>query len=125
MQLDTTILLLMGIAVLVFAGSTLAANTAFRGLVEYQFQHHRDDWRRHGSVAGDGESRNAVGFWNLSSEMSAASLFHKWLRANPDWAVGDIRAIEDLCRMRRWWVVAVVAMLVVFLTATWSEFLTR
>ena len=125
MHLDTTILLLMGMAFLVFVGSTLAANTAFRSLVEYQFQHHRDDWSRHGSVGGAGESRNAVGFWNLSSEMSAASLFHKWLRVNPEWAVGDIHAIENLCRMRRWWVVAVVAMLVVFLTATWFELLTR
>ena len=109
MAVETMLLVILGIGFLGFAYCIMTAGASVRQLVDHQYENHRQIWISDGRPSGETASRNEVGFWNLSSTQAGASLYWRWYRETPDWAIGDIKAITLLARFRRWTTAAIGA----------------
>jgi hypothetical protein len=107
--IETILLGTLGVGFLGFACCITMAAVGFRKLADHQHEHHHRIWISDGRPSGDTASRKEVGFWNLSSSFAGGSLFWRWYRETPDWAIGDIEAVALLSRLRRWATAAIGA----------------
>ena len=131
MPVEMLPLVLAGVGLVGFAYSISMAKRFAGKLVEYQYENHRDIWISDGRPPGEGESKKEVGFGNLSSIQAGGSLFWRWYQETPDWAIGDINAVNLLARLRRWTIVAICGWIlgalglvaVIFQTGVFDSFL--
>ena len=102
-----------------FCGFTVAAGHCYRKLVDHLHAQHHDQWEREGRPDGGPGSRHEIGFWNISNHLVSASLWMRWYRVTPIWAIGDLQAIGWLSRFRRWWTAAMIMWAVAAIGFLW------
>ena len=107
-------------------GFLFAALMAFCELVDHEYLEHPKQWLMDGKPSGGPITRDAVGFWNLSSQGASGSLLWEWYWRTPSWTVGDIKAINCLTRLRRWLTVSIIISVLIsiagFLLSRWLLF---
>ena len=91
---------LMFLGVGYFIAAFGVALTAFRKVVDFQFERHREIWVRDGRPVGGKATRSEVSF--LGSEFAAALCFQRWLIQRPDWLEAGSDGEAYRVRMARW-----------------------
>ena len=117
MDIETILLVAIGVALLGFVCCVMMAAALFRKLADHQHEHHHHLWVSDGRPCGDAASKREVGFWDLASSFAGGTLFWRWYRETPDWAIGDIKAVTLLTRLRRWATAACGAWILVALSS--------
>ena len=80
------------------AVAALAVSDALQALVDYQFEHHHDEWVACGRPAGGAMTRREQSFW--FSGFTNSRVLREWLFQSPPWASTNAVPLRLLRRLR-------------------------